>query len=74
MTYKYIRGRAGFVIWPEHIATHASMAKLTNLKPESAGFVGLTKDLQPFCYGESYSLGLPTGPDDTADLREQLGA
>jgi hypothetical protein len=57
---KYIIGSNGELVIFTGGFTHQEIARKLGVEAESAGFI--TKDLKP--YGESYSLGLSSKPED----------
>lgn len=65
---KYIREGFTMVIFSDDVV-HSDMAARCRMKPESAGFIKLTRtngsSIGVQCHGESVSLGVKADPDDS---------
>lgn len=73
---KYIRHkRLGFVVFNE-ANIHRDMAYAIGAPGDirSAGFCHKDRTGKMVCHGESISLGIPSAPEDSADLNESLAA
>lgn len=74
MTYmKYIRFLVrGFVLFEQRVK-HSAVAEEVGDKVLSAGLVSFMGGALR-CYGESTTIGVSSQPEDSEDLRLQLGA
>jgi hypothetical protein len=75
MELKYVRhSRIGFILWPR--TDDLWHSHIGNALPrggiESAGFASV-KGGKVQCWGKSESLGIPSAPDDSKALAQQLG-
>jgi hypothetical protein len=61
-----------FVVFPEYIPHDDFAINLRGYKPVRAGFVELSNG-KVYCYGESVSLKLKSGQNDSSLLNRQLG-
>jgi len=77
MKLKYVRSRIGWVIFAPHIA-HKSMVNSLEETPTHAGFCSLSPrpdgGVVVSCWGESTSLGLAAGPDDSEWLTYKVNS
>lgn len=75
MEHKYVRfGEYGFILWPKtELISHRQIAAQVEYRGViSAGFVTFKNGI-PSCYGESFSLGISSLPEDSEELKKQLG-
>lgn len=77
MKLKYVRSRIGWVIFAPHIA-HKRMVNSLEEAPTHAGFCSLSSwpdgSVVVSCWGESTSLGLAAGSDDSEWLTDKVNA
>lgn len=74
MRLKYIIYDYNTVAIFNDLISHDRMCPL-NVSPISAGFVNISvdnNDLRVDCYGQSYSLGISSRPEDSGIVRKRL--
>lgn len=76
MKQKYVRHKTkGFFVFPDSdLVWHSQVGRFLGIdKIISAGFVRFDKNGKPSCFGESESLNISSFPEDTNDLKIQMG-